>query len=139
MSNKGFVLDFIKKHKLAVLATVDSSNRPEDAVMGFGGNEKLELVFGTSTLTRKFVNIKNNPNVAVVIGWDEGKTVQYEGIATILKGKELKEFKKLYFAKNPRSKKYEKHPEQVYFKVSPKWIRYTDLTQEPWKIIEIEF
>ena len=59
MSDKDFVLDFIKKHKLAVIATVDKNNKPEDAVMGFGETENLELVFGTYTSTRKFENIKN--------------------------------------------------------------------------------
>lgn len=55
-------------------------------------------------MSRKYKNLKNNPKVAVAIGWEEKKTLQYEGEAEELEGKELEKFKEIYFKKNPSAK-----------------------------------
>ena len=78
--NKKLISDFIKKHNLAVLATVDSEGKPEAAVIKFSVRDELNLIFDTSNRFRKYENLKNNRNAAVVIGWDQNITVQYEGI-----------------------------------------------------------
>jgi uncharacterized protein YhbP (UPF0306 family) len=131
------VLAFIKKQELAVISSINEKGQPEAAVIGFGETDDFELIFGTSNLSRKYKNIIANPKVALVIGWDEGITVQYEGEASELEGEELETFKNVYFTKNPDARKYEEEPDEAYFKVSPTWVRYTDLNQEPWELIEI--
>ena|SRR2546429_8691246 len=135
--DKQQILDFIKKHDLMVISSANEKSEPEAAVVGFGENDTFELIFGTSNLSRKYKNLVSNSKVAVVIGWDEGKTVQYEGLARELVGEECEAFKKIYFAKNPDAKKYENEPDEVYFKIAPRWLRYTDLTQDPWELVEI--
>ena len=72
-----------------------------------------------------------------MIGWDENITVQYEGEASELKGEEMNKYKEIYFEKNPRAKKWEEREGITYFKVVPKWIRYSDLNKNPWEIFEI--
>ena len=52
---------------------------------------------------------------------------------------EIDEYKKLYYAKNPTAKKYESYPNQVYLKITPSWIRYTDYNKNPNDIFEIKF
>ena len=41
--------------------------------------------------------------------------------------------------KNPDAQRWEKFKETRWFKVVPKWVRYSDLNKWPWKVIEIEF
>lgn len=77
--------------------------------------------------------------MAFVIGWDKDITVQYEGEAFELSGEELEEYKKIYLAKNPAVAKWEKVEGIKFFKILPKWIRYSDLNKHPWEIFEIDF
>lgn len=138
MDKKRFVYQFLNNQELAVISTV-SPEGPQSALVGFGENEGLELIFGTTSLTRKYKNLKNDPKVSAVIGWEENKTLQYEGEAEELEGKELEKFRKIYFKKNPKAKKYEDEPGEVYFKITPKWIRYTELKNDCWEVFEITF
>ncbi len=139
MDKKKIILDFIKKHKIAVIATVSPENKPEAAVVEFGETDDFELIFDADKDSRKMQNIRKNNYVAFVIGWDEDITIQYEGEAYEISDNELGDYKGMYFAKNPNAKKWEKVEGIKFFKVSPKWIRYSDLNKDPWDIFEIEF
>lgn len=139
MEDKEKVLDFIKGEKLGVVATKSAKGEVQSAVMGFGETDKFEIFFGTDVSSRKYKNLQTNPDVAFVIGWDEGVTVQYEGVARELSDGEEKIYKEMYYEKTPSAKKYDGEPGERYFLVSPKWVRYTDLKKEPWEIIELEF
>jgi uncharacterized pyridoxamine 5'-phosphate oxidase family protein len=122
------ILEFLQKQLLTVIST-SQKDSPEAAVIGFAENENLELFFGTFNTTRKYANIKNNPKVAFVIGWslDEVITVQYEGIAIELEGEAAELAKQKVVTKNPGSARFANDPKQRYFKVEPKWIRYSAL------------
>lgn len=133
---KKLILDFIRKQKIAVISTVDSSGKPESAVLEFGETENLEIIFDTFGTYRKYKNIQQNKNVSFVIGWDENITVQYEGEAYELSGEEMEVYKQTYFTKNPKAKKWETREDIKYFKVIPTWMRYSDLNVNPWKVVE---
>lgn len=139
--NKQKILDFIKKKKLAVLSTINSKGKPESAVIAFSETENLELIFGTFNTTRKYKNLQSEQNVSVVIGWDEKEniTVQYEGLSKEVKDKEFQECRAIQLNKNPSSKTYAFEKEQRYFKIIPKWVRYSNLSKEPIEIFKITF
>ncbi len=137
MNKKTIILDFIKKQKLAVISTVGVDSKPESAVLEFGETDDLELVFDTFTASQKYVNLQTNQNVSFVIGWDENITVQYEGVASELRGEEEMKYKQVYWVKNPRAKRWATRPGIAYFKVTPNKIRYSDLNKDPWEIFEI--
>ncbi len=61
-----------------------------------------------------------------------------EGIAKECIGSELINLKKIYFEVFPDGKDRESLPEITYFKVEPKWIRYSDYYGKP-TIIEMNF
>ena len=137
--NEKIILEFIKKHTLATIATVDSSDSPQAAVLEFSETDNLELIFDTFSTYRKYINIQNNPKVALVIGWDNDITVQYEGIAFELKGDEIKKYQNIHVAKLPKAKKFVDMDVVRYFKVTPKWIRYSDLSVNPWNVFEVNY
>jgi len=134
MNKNDFLYRYIHKRMIGVLATFGSNGYPESAVMEFGDTKNLELIFDTLSTARKYKNLRNNPKVAFVIGWEDWTTVQYEGIAMELHGKELAEYKKIMFAKNPDFQKWEKLADMTYFKVTPTWIRYSAMGVTPWEI-----
>ncbi|MCL5970036.1 MAG: hypothetical protein M1450_00840 [Patescibacteria group bacterium] len=51
----------------------------------------------------------------------------------------MEKYKKYFFEKIPDAKKWEKEKGIIYFKVIPKWIRYSNLNKSPWEVFEIEF
>jgi len=125
---------------MAVLSTVTHDFLPQSAVVGFSEKENLELIFGTSYKARKYQNLLKNPRVAFVIGWDEGKTVQYEGEAIELKHQsERQDAISIHLSKIPSAAKYLSDSEEAIFKVVPKWIKYSDVSVDPWDVIELRF
>lgn len=134
------ILSFFKSKKHAVISTCGANNQPEAALIGFGETESLELIFGTYSTSRKYKNIYENDRVAFVIGWeDDYITVQYEGVAQEIFDQELEKYVEVYHQKVPSAIVYKSHPDQVYFKVIPSWIRYSDLSGEEEKITEFTF
>jgi nitroimidazol reductase NimA-like FMN-containing flavoprotein (pyridoxamine 5'-phosphate oxidase superfamily) len=134
---KAELIEYISARNFAVISTI-SEDFPESAAIEFG-NDGLTLIFDTSNTSRKFQNIQQSPKVSVVIGWEDERTVQYEGLATLLSGKELSRLKQVYFKKSPDAQKWEHTEGNVYFKVDPVWIRYTDLNVDPWAISVFKF
>src|SRR5690242_12019993 len=93
------LLAFMRKHRLAVQSTIAPNGAPQSAVVGFAVTDRLEIVFDTLATTRKAVNLRGNPRMALVIGGLGGdeRTVQYEGIADEPSGDELETIKRAYY------------------------------------------
>ncbi len=136
---KKLILDFIRRHKLAVLSTVSPEHTSESAALEFGETDKLELIFDCFETAKKYQNLLANKNVSIVIGWDNDITVQYEGEAHELIGDEKEKYQELYWQKNPKARRWAAQKGIRYFKIMPKWIRYSDLNKKPWEIIEVGF
>ncbi len=83
------ILEFLRQHTLAVIATSSRDGRPEAAAIDFSVRDDLEIVFDTFEHTRKFANLSDQSHVALVIGWDNGITIQYEGEAAKVSADDL--------------------------------------------------
>lgn len=130
-TNKQKVFDFISNEKYCVLSTVNTKGKPEAATMSFVVTNNLEVMFSTSKLYRKYGNIQNNNNVAIVFGvnGDDFVTVQYEGEISELT-ENVDYFIQKKIEKYPETAKYANDPDNVYLIVKPKWIKYSDLKQK---------
>jgi len=133
------VYQFMRSERLGVLATVSEERRPEAALMGYAVTPQLEIIFDTVKASRKYPNLKKNPQVAWVIGCATEVTLQYEGVAEELDGEELAKFKKTYFAAFPEGPARESWPGIAYFVVRPKWVRYCDYDPVKRRIEEMKF
>jgi len=127
---KDKVYDFMKQHKLAVLSTVSANHEPQSALVGIAVSANLEIVFDTLKTSRKYENLLQNPWVALVIGWDDETTVQYEGIATELAGPEDDRYREIYYEAYPDGRdRAINWAGLVHFKVTPKWLRYSNFNE----------
>lgn len=136
---KEFLYDFIAKHRYAVISTVDPDGNPEAALVGFAVAPDLKLIFDTVGSSRKYRNLKQNSSIALVIGWENEQTVQYEGRVISQAGKEFNSMMDLYYKVFADSReRYEKWKDVEYFVVVPDWIRYSDFN-EPQVIEEMDF
>ncbi len=137
MIQKQDVLAFLRKHSLAVLATADMKGKPQAAVVEFAELDDLTIIIDTFNYSRKYKNLQQNDQVAIVVGWDNNVTLQMDATAHELKGEDLLRAKEIYFAKNERAKKWANKPEIAYFAFKPTWMRYSDVGKTPWQIEEV--
>ena len=127
--NRDELLTFMRAQKWAVQASVSERGAPQAAVIGVAITDALEIVFDTLSDTRKASNLRQNPKIALVIGWDEAQTAQCEGLADEPEGEELARIKRAYLARFPDGVERERLPGITYFRVRPAWIRYSDFRQ----------
>jgi general stress protein 26 len=120
------LLQFLRHHRLCVQATVSPACKPQAAVVGFAVSDQLEIVFDTVDSTRKLQNLRQNPAISLVIGWDEEQTVQIDGIADEPMADELSRLKAVYFEVYPDGVERLRWEGITYVRVRPHWIRYSD-------------
>src|SRR6516225_1131230 len=95
---KASLRDFINRRSVGIVSTVSSDGAPEAALVDIAATTDLSIVFHALETTRKSVNLRRNPRIALVVGgWDGPQTLQYEGVADELEGPELAALKRLYF------------------------------------------
>ena len=132
---KDTIKNFLQNHDFCVLSSTNSLGQPESAFVGFSSNDQLEITIGLGKESRKYKNIIKRPNVSIVIGGEDGKTVQYEGLA-----RELQDNKENYlqnhFEKLPGARKYITNEGQTWLVIEPIWVRYTDTTKSPQQVEE---
>src|SRR5437899_3538352 len=130
---KDLVYQFIKQQQLGIVATTNKTHQPEAALVGVAVSVNLEIIFDTVTTSRKYHNILKNPKVALVIGWDNETTIQYEGKAEVLGYDiEAENLKEIYFRAFPDGReRAETWPGLVHIKVTPQWLRYSNFNEPP--------
>jgi PPOX class probable F420-dependent enzyme len=120
------LLAFLRRHRLCVVASVSEAGAPQAAVVGFGVSDDLEIVFDTLDASRKVHNLRRDPRVALVIGWDDEQTVQIDGIADEPTGADLERLKGVYFAAYLDGPERQSWKGITYVRVRPTWARYGD-------------
>jgi general stress protein 26 len=118
--------DFIRARKLAVISTTSPAGNPQSALIGVAVSPELHIVFDTIKSSRKYANLKADPRISLVTGWDAEITVQYEGIAIEPEGEALDQAKSLYFKTWPDGVERRQWPGITWFLITPQWIRYSD-------------
>src|SRR5215208_6334408 len=91
------LIQFLRRYRLAVQASVAPGGAPQAAVVGFAVSDDLEIVFDTLESTRKYQNLVADPRIALVIGWDHEATAQIEGTVDFPTGDELIRIRDVYF------------------------------------------
>lgn len=99
---------------------------PQAAVVGYAVSDQLELIFDTLASTRKAQNLRRDPRIAIVVGWDAEQTLQLEGVIDEPSGDDLTRLKQLYLAVFPDGVERESWPGISYLRVRPHWARFSD-------------
>lgn len=141
-TNRNDILRFMRSQSLAVETSVSSSGAPQAAVVGIVVTEKFEIVFDTTTSTRKVRNLRHDPRISFVIGGlTEGdeRSVQFEGIVDEPKGQELERLREIYFTRFPEGRERLSWEGLIHMRARPAWIRYSDFNRVPPEVVEFEF
>ncbi|MBX9957326.1 pyridoxamine 5'-phosphate oxidase family protein [Peribacillus simplex] len=117
------VLNIIRDHKIGVLSSVEN-NKPHSRYMTFF-NDELTLYTPTSGKTEKIDEIEKNPNVHILIGYDnEGLGDSYleiSGTSKINDSQELKD--KLWNESFEKWFEGPKDPNYLILQIKPESIR----------------
>lgn len=137
--DKQGIIDFIKSHNLCVIATAGKDGNVEAAVMAHTAKDNGTLLMSTESTTRKWQNLLGNSNVAVVIGgFANDPTVQINGTFESLEGTAEQEAKEYMLKIHPELESYFDSPESRFFAVKPTWARYSDSSQSPPEVVELD-
>lgn len=146
MIDRNALVKFMRSVPLVTAATLSHDGAPQAALLGVATSDQLELVFDTVDNSRKFGNVLRDGRIAVVFGKAGGyvsgshdeRTVQYQGVADVPSGAELKRVQEeIYFKQFPEGRERLKWAHITYVRVRPTWIRYTDYNANPPEIVEI--
>jgi nitroimidazol reductase NimA-like FMN-containing flavoprotein (pyridoxamine 5'-phosphate oxidase superfamily) len=124
--NRSELIAFLRRHRLCIQGSVSSSGGPQAAVVGFAVSDEAEIVFDTIGTSRKMANLRRDPRIAVVVGWDDEQTAQIEGVADEPVGAELQRLKEVYFRAFPDGVERQGWKDITYVRVRPTWVRYSD-------------
>ena len=133
------LLAFMRTHRVAVQGSVTTAAAPQAAVVGIAITDRFEVVFDTLGSSRKAHNLRANPSIALVMGGlmpGDERTVQYEGVADEPNGAERERLTAAYYGVYPDGRDRLSWPGLTYFRVRPRWIRYSDFGQAPPLIAE---
>jgi pyridoxine/pyridoxamine 5'-phosphate oxidase len=129
--DREFLYAFMSGCRYGVVSSVAEDGTPQSALVGIAVTPELEIIFDTVSSSRKYRNLVARPACTFVVGWAGEQTVQYEGLAELPGGAELKRFQDVYFAAWPDGVARMSWAGIAYFVVRPKWIRYSDFEQRP--------
>lgn len=116
---KKVLFEFIRTRGSGVVSTTSASGAPEAALVNIAVTENLELIFYALQTTRKCINLRRDPRIAVVVGRDDENTLQYEGGVDEPRDEELTRLKKTYRASRPNVEFQMEWPGLTYFRVRP--------------------
>jgi pyridoxine/pyridoxamine 5'-phosphate oxidase len=135
---KSTLVEFVRARVLGVASTISASGAPEAAVVNLAVTDDLELIFYAVQQTRKCANLRRDPRIAVVVGWEDEQTLQLEGIADEPVEFELERLKQVYAASRPSAAAQMVWPGLTYFRVRPTWARLSKYSR-PWSVEEATF
>lgn len=123
------IVDFINENRVCVVAVEMSDGSPHAATVHFANNNDLLFIIQTNPEYRKAEPLlkKESVRVSIVVGTTEDlsgkdKTFQLDGKAQIIESDS--ELIEMYLTKFPE--KRGKWANDIFFKVTPTWWRYTD-------------
>jgi general stress protein 26 len=133
MTRDEFV-EFVRVARFAVVATTNTRNQPEAALVEVAATESGELVFDTKSEARKVENLVRSPRVAVVVGWEDGVSLQVEGRADVLAGTDRVSYGQVFESQFPGSRALD--DDFALIRVVPDWLRYYDARPDSFRVTE---
>jgi pyridoxine/pyridoxamine 5'-phosphate oxidase len=134
------LLEYLCGHRLAVVGTVAVDGTPQSALVGVAVTNRFEIIFDTVSTSRKHANLLRDGRASVAFSGPGEKTVQFEGMAQpmSLLGPEDASYREIYYRAWPDGRERLSWPNLVYWRVVPRWLRFSDYDRGP-LIMEREF
>lgn len=127
----------LEENTLCVLATASLDGKPEAATIEYVSDADGNLYFETFPKYRKYANLTANPKASVVITQDP-HTIQMDGAAAELQGKDAEAVKQRLITKHGIGSGYYSDKAIKFFRFTPFWIRILVEAKWPPKYVMIK-
>lgn len=134
-NDKDQIYAYLKDNEYMALATSSSDGKPELATVGYVLDGDT-LLINTYTRYRKYKNLTTNPQVACVVTTSHDMTLQIDGKAEKLEGREAEDVKQKMLEAQPDFIHFITDSDARFFRITPTWMRLRDYTKEPMQTIE---
>ncbi|WP_081485936.1 pyridoxamine 5'-phosphate oxidase family protein [Thiothrix nivea] len=128
--------NLLERNRLGVLSTIAKDLSVQSAVVGYAECSDFSIIFGSDISSRKYNNLTKVPRVSFVI-WEGNETLQYEGNASII-DRETDEVN-IHAQKHISFEKYKHIKTNIYYKITPLWMRYSDFSTKPELVLSYSF
>jgi general stress protein 26 len=81
---KSEIYAFIAAQRYGVEATTHADGSTQSALVGIAVSPALDICFDTTGDTRKAKNLRCDPRISLVIGWDNEQSIQLAGCASAI-------------------------------------------------------
>lgn len=137
---KSELLLYMRRHRLAVAGSIAPDGRPQAALVGIATTDAFDVVFDTVSDSRKHRNLLGNPLASVTFSGPGEQTLQFEGVALPVSMGAPKDQLHLaaYYAAWPECVEHRSWPKIAYWRIEPRWARYSDYDRGP-LIVEFGF
>ncbi len=125
-ADRSALVEFTRKNPLAVLATAGLDGRPESALVSIAMLDTGEIIADSQANARKVANLRQNRDVALVVGTSGSVSVQIEGTAVIPSGLARDRAVASYRLRFPDSRAGDPRLEMIA--ISPSWVRVYDIS-----------
>ncbi len=135
MADDKRIVSCLKGYLYGSLATINADNPKQPHVSSVVYvNDGLDLYFGTSAKSQKFINLIKNPKVAFTIDeyaadWRELKGLQIEGEAEVVKEDRVPFVYGIYSEKFPIIKSLPDNTDSRFVKITPQKIWMLDYSK----------
>jgi len=123
------VVAFLRVQGRGVVATVSPEGLPEAALVGLVALDDGSILFNTFASSRKVVNLRARPSIAVVVGTAGDVTLQIEGTASIATPARQTALAEEFLRHAPGSRVYDDGFALVA--ITPEWVRCYDASAAP--------
>jgi hypothetical protein len=124
------LLDFLKRQRFAVIASVAADGHPQAAVVGVAFTNDGDAIFDTVGSSRKALNLCRDPRASLVL-WEGERTVQMEGRVDEPSGAERDAVLKVYLAVFPDGVERLQWEGITHFRFRASWVRDSDFGAGP--------
>ncbi len=127
------LLDYLRRQRLAVIATLAADGSPQGSLVGVAVTDATELVFDTTSSSRKHANLTRDPRIAVTFFGPDEQTLQLEGFAYELSTTDAADaaYREAYYRAWPDGRERLAWPSLSYWRVVPRWARFSDFNRGP--------
>lgn len=131
------IIELMEKQKYGVIATKGENGLYTNLIAFFSSDDLKNIYFVTSNKSKKYYNIKKNPNVSFLIdnrknNYDDiinATALSITGVAKEIK-KNLSEIKNSFIKKHPKLKRFSEFSESVFIDINVKKFIYVNKFQE---------